>query len=144
MTTPAPKKNPIGRPPLYKDARQLKKAIGRYFKFAKKRGELFTIPGICHYLGFCDRNALSELARKKEFSSTVTRARLIIEHQRNQGLLTAKSSRGHEFDLKNNFGWIDRQEIEQTGDIVVNVVSYAQPAAIDVTPQPDQIEEETG
>jgi len=123
---------------MYKDARQLKKAINRYFRYADKKERLYTVPGLCHYLGFCARTALWKLGEKREFRNTVSRARLIIEAQRNQGLLTAKSSRGHEFDLKNNFGWVERQEIEQTGPQVVQVIQYARPEAIDVTPNSER------
>jgi len=125
-----PTGNPEGRPPMYDDPELMQTGIDEYFEkcdvgeeievYSQKKKEVikytrktpYTVPGLAYYLGFASRNALLDYAKKAEFQGTITRAKLKIELQRNeQALGGAVDSKFSQFDLKNNFGWRDQQDI---------------------------------
>ena len=123
-----PKKK-VGRPLRFATAEQLQEKIDEYFEKgiplrkivvgpANNREVLEipvpTITGLVLYSGFCDRNAFSELEKKPEFSTTIKKARAKIE-QHYEELIQSSTPTGAIFALK-NFGWIDRQEVEHTGE----------------------------
>lgn len=70
-----------------------------------------TITGLCIYLGFESRQSFYAYEDKPEFSYTIKRARLFIENEYEE-LLQAGNTTGAIFALK-NFGWTDKQEIDQ-------------------------------
>lgn len=70
-----------------------------------------TITGLCLYLGFESRQSFYEYEQKPEFTYTIKKARLLIETEYEE-MLQAGNTSGAIFALK-NFGWTDRQEIDQ-------------------------------
>ena len=60
--------------------------------------------------------SINDYAKKKRYTHTIARAKLRIECQRNSALVNAESKNvnGMKFDLQNNFGWKEVQEIDQT------------------------------
>ena len=112
----------VGRPPLYKTAKQLQDKIDQYFidgfrkkKFTTKEGKeveipYITITGLVLYLGFCDRHSFYDLENQIEFSHTIKRARTFIE-QEYEELMRSQPIAGI-FALK-NFGWSDKLEVKQ-------------------------------
>lgn len=73
--------------------------------------EVPTITGLCIFLGFESRQSFYAYEQKPEFSYTIKRARLFIENEYEE-MLHAGNTTGAIFALK-NFGWIDKQEIDQ-------------------------------
>jgi len=157
----------VGRPPLYNNCLDLEAAIEMYFEECDE-GEVrevydtksksvkkivqklpYTMAGLSRVCGFATRNALWEYEQKGEFSDTVKRARQRIEEQRNVRMLTGDAAAVPSiFDLKNNFGWVDKHEHHSTQDtrIQVEVVGMPQlpPSAVAVlTGQPQAIEGES-
>lgn len=124
-----PRKRPedklkTGRPRKFTEPEIMQKKIDAYFAECDDHGEPYTIPGLAYALGFVDRQAVSHYETYPEFSPTIKRARLRIERQRNSGLvLGTGSAAGHIFDLKNNFGWKDKQEVEHSGNLTVKMDS---------------------
>lgn len=105
----------LGRPLMYKTAEALGAAIGEYFEKCDKVGRPYTIAGLAYELGFTDRHALQEYEKRDPFSATIKRARGRIEMQRSERLVSGDGNMtGMIFDLKNNFGWKDKTETEQT------------------------------
>lgn len=117
------KNNPGGKPPLYKTPEELQKKIDAYFKGKgvlenvskassnKKKNEqrpIYTITGLCLYLGFESRQAFYRLEDKQEFSYTIKKARMQIENVYEERLQSSNST-GAIFALK-NFGWKDDQD----------------------------------
>lgn len=102
---------PAGRPPLYSDPAEMEARIDEYF--ADEGKERPTVSGLCYFLGFTDRHALAEYEKREEFSATVKKARMRIENALETHLYTGQVA-GVIFNLKNNFGWKDKQvqEIE--------------------------------
>lgn len=107
----------MSRPRLYPDASVLAERIEAYFAELEYTTKPPTIAGLCYFLGFQDKQALSEYeGYGDEFSLPVKRARLRIESDRSERLLGKDTfTAGVIFDLKNNHGWKDKTEQEHTG-----------------------------
>ena len=80
----------------------------------------YTITGLCLYLDI-DRSTLLRYEEKEEYCNTIKRAKNRIENYVEEnslkGLLNPTVSI---FNLKNNFGWKDKQEIETNQNIKVD------------------------
>lgn len=119
-----PKKNLGGRPPLYKSTKELQDKIDEYFNTEawvnigvgkKLKRYQPTIMGLVIFLGFCDRASFYKLEENPRFLHTIKKARSKIE-QFYERLLQGANSTGAIFALK-NFGWKDRFDIENSGEI---------------------------
>lgn len=104
-----------GRPRLYETPEQMQEAIDTFFAMCEADNAKPTIAGLCYSLGFDDRHALQEYAKYDGFSATVKKARLRIEAFLEQKLFENNVT-GVIFNLKNNFGWEDRNKHEHGGD----------------------------
>lgn len=105
-----------GRPKKYTEVEVLQKKIEKYFKQCDKEHEPYTITGLCLALDIC-RDTLSEYAKNKEFSDTIKKAKLKVENYLEKHLIIDSSTTGIIFNLKNNFGWTDKQQLEHSGNI---------------------------
>lgn len=106
---------PAGQPPFFDNADDLQKEVDAYFDNLKDLSQPATITSLAFYLGFASRQSLYDYEKNDEFSYTIKRARLRIEIEY-ETKLHSKNPTGAIFALK-NFGWTDRQEIEQSGSI---------------------------
>lgn len=122
----------VGRPPKYKNAAQLQRKIRKYFRDEEyykvkrlvktKEGyeeievPKITITDLVIYLGFANRQSFYDLENQEEFSDTIKRARSFIEREYEAQL--DLNPTGAIFALK-NFGWTDRQEIDQNTNLNV-------------------------
>lgn len=106
-----------GRPRLYPNAAELDAKITEYFAGKEVDGKPPTLAGLCYFLGFSDKQSLSEYEEYgEEFSLPVKKARLLIEQDRSERLLGKDTfTPGVIFDLKNNHGWKDKVEQEHSG-----------------------------
>lgn len=117
---------PAGRPPAFTSPDDLQDLIDKYFESGIKTKkvvvgkppntqvieiEVPTITGLCIYLGFESRQSFYDYEEKEEFAYTIKRARLFIENEYEELLQTGNTT-GAIFALK-NFGWRDKQEIDQ-------------------------------
>lgn len=107
---------PRGRPKAYTEAEIMKQKIDKYFQECEQKNEPYTITGICIALDIC-RDTLCEYAKKDEFSDTIKKAKLKVENYLEKHLITDSSTTGIIFNLKNNFGWSDKQQIEHSGNV---------------------------
>ena len=105
-----------GRPRKYTEIEEMKQKIEKYFKECDKKQEPYTITGLCLALDIC-RDTLSEYSKNKEFSDTIKKAKLKVENYLEKHLITDSSTTGIIFNLKNNFGWTDKQQLEHSGNI---------------------------
>lgn len=122
-----------GRPLKYNTVEELQKKIDEYFKSCEgeilknedghiilnKYGEPViinmkppTVTGMALYLGFNSRQALLNYQDKKEFHDTITRAKMRIEEYAECRLYDKDGCNGAKFNLINNFGWKDKQELD--------------------------------
>ena len=109
--TTTSEKNPVGRPLKYKSAAEMQKVIDRYFDTCDKEGRPYTVTGLAMELDL-DRRSLVNYSERDEFFLTIKKAKARVERYIEEHMYSANVT-GLIFNLKNNFGWVDRQEIEQ-------------------------------
>lgn len=130
----APKGNAYGKDnhnagakPMYDDPILFEEKVESYFNGgANKRtiivgkGEsrtaieipIYTITGLCYYLGFESRQSFYKYELNEAFSYIIKKARLRIE-QHYEESLQLEAPTGSIFALK-NMGWVDKNEIDHT------------------------------
>ena len=106
-------KNPIGRLLKYKSDEELQKAIDNYFKMCDKKEKPYTITGLGLAIGL-DRRQLLEYGEKDVFNNTIKLAKERVHAYAEEHLYKSGIAAGVIFNLKNNFGWKDKTEVELT------------------------------
>lgn len=122
-----------GRPLKFKTSEELQAKVDEYFETdayevvgydEKKKKEIRvyapTISGLAYFLGV-DRRTLVDWSTKDMFSPTIKAARQRVEMNLERRLY-GQGVAGVIFNLKNNFGWKDKQpeEVEtQTGNTLI-------------------------
>ena len=112
---------PAGRPKLFKSKAELEKKIKSYFEkeafvtFGDVEMYSPTISGLAYHLGM-STETLRMYGQSEEFSATIKRAKQKVEIHLEQRL-ASNAATGTIFNLKNNFGWKDKQEIEHSGGL---------------------------
>ena len=107
---------PRGRPKKYIEVELMQKKINTYFKKCDNEHEPYTVTGLCLALEIT-RETLSQYLKSDEFSDTIKKAKLRVENYLEKHLITDTSTTGIIFNLKNNFGWTDKQQVEHSGNI---------------------------
>lgn len=101
---------PAGRPPMYETPEEMQPVIDAYFAECDVGGKPYTMAGLTRALGFSHRQSIADYEAKPDFTDTIKKARLRVEEFL-ECRLYGQSVAGVIFNLKNNFGWKDRQEI---------------------------------
>lgn len=103
--------------------KQLEKKWQEYKQYVRKHNVPMTVGRFCHIIE-CDRDFLNDAAKDNPiFAKQIAGYIQEILAEKEERLLMGKGSTvGHIFDLKNNHGWADKQEIEHKGDAPVQVV----------------------
>ena len=115
-------------------------AIEQYFADADGKKWPYTIPDLALALGFTSRQSLLNYQYKPEYMDTIKRAKLRIEGQRARQLVQGQGMvAGQIFDLKNNFGWRDQQDLANS--TVEKTFVQNNIGLIGMPPQPKSIEE---
>ncbi|NFN94919.1 hypothetical protein FDB28_12655 [Clostridium botulinum] len=121
----------VGRPAKYDNPEEMQNIINEYFKECEKSEEIPTVTGLAFSLDI-DRNTLLRYENnqendwlknfddsvKAEFSRTIKRAKRYIESNYENALFSNGKTVGAIFTLKNNYHWVDKQEIEQTNKTI--------------------------
>lgn len=104
---------------------ELKERIDNYFNKCKELDEPLTLTGLCLELGV-SRQTLCNYENRvttfvgmsdeeiEEFLYTIKRAKLKIENYAEKQLFSGKNPAGIIFNLKNNYGWKDVQEVNNS------------------------------
>lgn len=109
----APKRK-VGRPLKFDSVEKMETDILHYFhgcKPLKADGPPPTMAGLAFALD-SDRKTLLNYSNKDEFFPALNKARNRVEVYLEQRL-DENTVAGTIFNLKNNFGWIDKQDIEK-------------------------------
>jgi predicted transcriptional regulator len=97
--------------------------INKYFAECDEKGKPYTVSGLAYALG-TTRRTLLDYEEKDEYTHTIKSAKAKIERF-NEEMLYSKdvSTTGVIFNLKNNYGWKDKQEIEAevNSDMTINI-----------------------
>lgn len=137
----ADEKKKRGRPFKFKSAKEMKRKIDEYFEscfeevwdevrdddgvvkwvprldrhgnIVKYQKEPFTISGLAVFLG-TNRQTLLNYEETDEFFDTIKQAKAKIEAYTEKQLYNdkARNTTGIIFNLKNNYGWSDKQEVD--------------------------------
>jgi len=138
MATP---KNPVGRPLAFKSVEELQEKIDEYFDmcdnriqhvYDKKSGsvieiinpEPYTMAGLAYACGV-DRDTIRNYSKKEEYFGTIKRAREKVQTDVERRLMETQPT-GAIFNLKNNFGYVDKTESDMKVEHVVPLVDIQQ------------------
>lgn len=112
-----------GRPLKFKSAEEMQTIINQYFAKCDAEKKPYTVSGLAVALD-TTRRTLLDYEEKDEFSHTIKKAKAKIEAY-NEEMLYNKNipTTGVIFNLKNNYGWKDKQEIEAevNSDMTINI-----------------------
>lgn len=100
-----------GRPLKYKTKEELQEVIDKYFMECDRDKEPYTVTGLALALDI-DRKTLLNYGEREEFFHTIKKAKSKVENYLEKRLIKDNSATGIIFNLKNNYGWKDRQEID--------------------------------
>ena len=120
--------NKGGRPLKFKTPEELQEKIDKYYEWAKDNKKHITITGLAWFLDTNRQTLLnyendsSDLYKnidddvKVKFIDTIKRAKARIEMECEEGLYNKNSVVGTIFALKNNYGYVDKQEVVQKNE----------------------------
>ncbi|WP_318626895.1 terminase small subunit [Paenibacillus polymyxa] len=110
-----------GRPLKFESAEELQMKIEEYFESChNEAGDLtrpYTITGLALALDTSRKVLLDYEKRDDEYSYTIKKAKLKIENFAEESLFTSKQTAGVIFNLKNNYGWQDKQDVGLSGGL---------------------------
>ncbi len=114
-------KKKIGRPLKFQSVEELEKRIDAYFK--DENNKPYTITDLAVWLD-CDRRTLTNYEEKDKFFPTIRKAKTKIEASIEKGaLLGVFNPTFSIFNMKNNFGWQDKQEIDTTNSNRIEIIN---------------------
>ena len=134
-------KNDTGRPLLFKSEKELQSKIDDYFRYCDKGKQKhvaskwvewvvntitvpipYTICGLASYL-WTNRQTLINYTNKEEFFDTIKRAKEKIEANMEENAMMGSSNATISiFSFKNNFGRVDKTELEHSGEVEQKIV----------------------
>lgn len=104
----------IGRPVKFNSVEELQQQIDAYFAERDEMEKPYTITGLALALDTNRQTLINYEDKSDAFFDTIKRAKLKCENYAEEHLFVGKSVVGSIFNLKNNYGWVDRQEVNQT------------------------------
>ena len=122
-----------GRPPKYDNPEDMQKIIVKYFNQCDKEGKKPTVSGLGYVLGLSRRQILEyencidsddvfkrfDDNVKLGFRNSIKEAKRFIESCLEDRLINGSTTPiGLIFALKNNYGWVDKQEVVQTSKTI--------------------------
>lgn len=105
--------NPLFQP-TYNTPEELKDRVDEYITKQKEEAEPCTMAGLSVFLGYASPRSLSDVRDRKDgnYGLVLDYAKSRIEDEKNRKMLKNQYNvAGAIFDLKNNHGWTDKQEI---------------------------------
>jgi len=111
----------LGRPLKFKTAAGLQKAIDAYFDKCKEEHLPPTITGLALHLD-TTRQTLMDYEYRDAFTDTVKKAKLRCENYAEIQLFKGSNVAGVIFNMKNNYGWKDKREVEHDGTMMIDVL----------------------
>ena len=107
----------------YKSAKELQEGIDKYFQECDEKEKPYTMSGLAYSLGI-DRKTLINYGERDSYSTLIKKAKQKVECQLEENALMGKSNSIFTiFNLKNNYGWVDRQEQEITETRRYNIIN---------------------
>lgn len=94
---------------IFRKPEEAAEKLKEYFETVPK--DDWTITGVALHCGMSSKNTFYEYCKREEYEELFNHARLMVEHSYEMSL-RRNGRTGDIFALK-NFGWTDKQEIEQ-------------------------------
>jgi len=115
--------NPVGKPLAFPTVELLQEAVNNYFKKCDADARPYTMSGLANSCGV-DRQTILNYGKKEEYFGTIKEARAKVEQYAEERLFGSAVT-GVIFNLKNNFDWKDKSEVDQTltGKVEVSKVT---------------------
>lgn len=103
-----------GRPRKFKNVEELQESIDAYLERCELKEKPLTMSGLAVACEI-DRKTLVNYSKEDEFFLTINKYRkLVLADMEERGLNGDSNATMSIFLLKNNFGYKDKQEVEQT------------------------------
>ena len=116
----APKGNQNAK--KYKNKKQLEELINKYFEDFDNKDKPYTMSGLAYALGI-DRITLINYSKDELFFTLIKNAKDRVQAQLEENALMGKGNATFTiFNLKNNYGWVDKQEISQSSNTRITIV----------------------
>ena len=112
-----------GRPALFTDPVELQGKVDAYMQKCEEEKIVPTIAEMAFFLGI-DRQQLYSYHKKDAFSYIIEKARQYIFGKQERRLANTNTNAGGLIFLAKNYGYNDRQEIEFTKPLLVEVKDY--------------------
>ncbi len=111
-----------GRPMKFKTPQEIETKANEYFKMCDEQDRPYTITGLALALD-TDRQTLINYENRDEFFDTIKKAKQKVENYAEERLFNGGNTAGVIFNLKNNYGWVDKQEVEAnvSSNVVVDI-----------------------
>ena len=107
----------------YKTQEKLQKGIDKYFKDCDKNEKPYTMSGLAYSLGI-DRVTLINYGKRDLFFTQIKDAKAKVQAQLEENALMGKGNAVFTiFNLKNNYGWTEKQEIEANTKNKVTIIN---------------------
>lgn len=113
----------MGRPLKFNDPKEIENKAEEYFKECDKKDKPYTITGLAIALD-TDRKTLLNYEQKDNFFPTIKKIKQKVENYAEEKLYDKDvPTTGVIFNLKNNYGWVDKQEVDANvnAEIVVDI-----------------------
>ena len=104
----------VGRPRAFKSVEEVEEKINAYFNYCEEKEKPYTMSGLAYYLEV-SRQTLVNYSNEDEYFDTIKNARDRVQMQLEENALSNKANPTFTiFNLKNNFDWKDKMEVEKT------------------------------
>lgn len=108
--------NKMGRPLVFSTVEELENQIIKYYERCELKDKPLTMSGLACWLGI-SRQTLVNYSYRDEFFDTINIARNMVQaDMEERGLGGQSNATMSIFSLKNNFGWVDKQEVESKNE----------------------------
>lgn len=116
----------MARPKLYTSVEKMEEDIEKYFIDCDEKEKPYTMSGLAYALDM-DRRSLLNYSKDEKFFPTIKKAREKVEQQLEENALMGKANATFTiFNLKNNFSWQDKTEVEVRKDPIEDLTPLAE------------------
>lgn len=116
----------MARKKKYEDVELFNKKVENYFNMCDEENRPYTMSGLAYYLDM-DRKSLLNYSKDEKFFPTIKKAKQRVEQQLEENALIGKANATFTiFNLKNNYGWVDKTETEISKNPIEDLTPLAE------------------
>ena len=114
----------IGKTVRYKSHKDILNRINSYFDYCSETNTPLTMTGLGNALDISRQTLLNYKNKNRLYFDTVKKARLTVQQFYEEELHRHKNVAGIIFNLKNNFGWTNKEEVTHGGNITIQPITF--------------------